>query len=468
MGLVRSDANGDATAVAAAGDDGQAGYDDGRSIDSHDANINGDDGCSDKCCGPDCDDHHIYRRFGICVVASGRADGRRHCLGRQSRAGESAATVSSALSTISATSSLLLQQSAASSPAGLDTTTTSAAHVQQGLRPTEYILATTATPQKNKLDNMGSTTSRLLPLPVSSPADASIVAEQINTPEPMDTFSLAPSQSEPLAQANQHATAPIVAPSGASQLRTDSPIRILPPSIPSPGIVRSPVQVATSLPATVDIAFSQSTPVATTIVSTRGSRGRGSRARTRSGRRGASSVVTRDTPRTRQMQKFLPPTRAYAIYRCEWQGCGAQLHNLATLQKHVHLIHYHDPERIDERNLCRWTNCFDIAGRRLKFDTEAAREEHVMHVHVEPLRAIFGDGPDALKHMLLHEQTNNERLKQSLTTPLVFPAFDGFKFESPPADDSAWLANINDQDAVRALCNEMMESIGGAGWESDA
>jgi hypothetical protein len=88
------------------------------------------------------------------------------------------------------------------------------------------------------------------------------------------------------------------------------------------------------------------------------------------------------------------PLAKQPSFKCKWEGCKAELHNLETLRLHVLKIHSkrtpHDT--ID----CLWDGC----GQR-NFDPSPASSagghnnwrEHVQQYHIEPLSWKLGDGP---------------------------------------------------------------------------
>lgn len=94
------------------------------------------------------------------------------------------------------------------------------------------------------------------------------------------------------------------------------------------------------------------------------------------------------------------PPPSYQIYRCLWEKCPAELHNLETLQKHVR------KHRRDEGGVypCLWADCRDsrttvsspspdIKRNRLKFESEVAWDTHVKAKHINSMARKLGDGP---------------------------------------------------------------------------
>lgn len=82
---------------------------------------------------------------------------------------------------------------------------------------------------------------------------------------------------------------------------------------------------------------------------------------------------------------------SYTIYRCNWENCPAELHNLETLKKHVRK-HRRD---VDGVHPCLWADCFDSSNpvsysmenkggqhSHLKFKSEAEWISHVESNHM--------------------------------------------------------------------------------------
>lgn len=114
-----------------------------------------------------------------------------------------------------------------------------------------------------------------------------------------------------------------------------------------------------------------------------------------------------NTPQTGSQKTPVPRGRhmsqpSFKIYRCLWEQCPAELHNLETLKKHVrkHRDKY-------EAGLfpCLWANCFDgnasvatgsqanSKRQRLKFDSDTAWQAHMEGKHLIATIWELGDGP---------------------------------------------------------------------------
>lgn len=100
-----------------------------------------------------------------------------------------------------------------------------------------------------------------------------------------------------------------------------------------------------------------------------------------------------------------PPSPHFAIYKCEWKECSAELHNLATLRRHCQKIHGHKEGPTDQYH-CHWKDCGKIitksdpdTGRVTSsltahtFDMFGVWNEHVEQKHISPIAWRLGDGP---------------------------------------------------------------------------
>ncbi|KAL6704008.1 hypothetical protein ACN47E_008859 [Coniothyrium glycines] len=94
----------------------------------------------------------------------------------------------------------------------------------------------------------------------------------------------------------------------------------------------------------------------------------------------------------------------YQSYKCKWQGCTADLHNLETLQKHVFKVHR--KETSGNTLECKWGDCGRSVANRdamtnmiierhmpLSFDLESNWRAHIQQAHIDPLSWELGDGP---------------------------------------------------------------------------
>ncbi|KAH8731148.1 hypothetical protein GQ44DRAFT_746485 [Phaeosphaeriaceae sp. PMI808] len=93
-------------------------------------------------------------------------------------------------------------------------------------------------------------------------------------------------------------------------------------------------------------------------------------------------------------------------YKCKWQNCVAELHNLETLKKHVYKVHRKQKQTLPNTLECWWHDCgkevtqYDHnTGMRLEkhaphfFDVESDWIDHIQQTHFDPLSWELGDGP---------------------------------------------------------------------------
>ncbi|KAL0941037.1 C2H2 finger domain-containing protein [Colletotrichum truncatum] len=91
------------------------------------------------------------------------------------------------------------------------------------------------------------------------------------------------------------------------------------------------------------------------------------------------------SPKPRAIYEGLDPH--FNVFICEWEGCRAELHNFATLQKHVVVVHTRKPPF-----QCRWAKCAAQQPPR-EFSTSADLKSHTEDLHMPPIAWQVGDGP---------------------------------------------------------------------------
>ncbi|KAL7823513.1 hypothetical protein V8C26DRAFT_386752 [Trichoderma gracile] len=82
---------------------------------------------------------------------------------------------------------------------------------------------------------------------------------------------------------------------------------------------------------------------------------------------------------------------SFVAFLCEWSGCKAELHNLDTLRRHVHVVHC----RRAAPYVCRWGTCAQTSASSEgeEFPDEPSLQEHVEEAHLVPFSWHVGDGP---------------------------------------------------------------------------
>ncbi|KAI9731333.1 MAG: hypothetical protein M1834_005236 [Cirrosporium novae-zelandiae] len=115
-------------------------------------------------------------------------------------------------------------------------------------------------------------------------------------------------------------------------------------------------------------------------------------------------------------QKKENPGDKFQIYKCRWRECGAELHNLETLRKHVRKLH---PKMEEFGGIpCKWEGCGRTIMERtafyekpvpvrydLDFSTEGDFWEHMNSTHLDPLAWKLGDGPSVNQSRALRYQS---------------------------------------------------------------
>ena len=101
-----------------------------------------------------------------------------------------------------------------------------------------------------------------------------------------------------------------------------------------------------------------------------------------------------------------PSQPSFKVYKCLWESCPAELHNLETLKKHVRK---HRDKFEKTPFPCLWADCYDsnlsVANKsqdgnssererqRLSFGSAADWEKHMEKEHVNVIAWELGDGP---------------------------------------------------------------------------
>ncbi|KAF6833143.1 hypothetical protein CMUS01_06656 [Colletotrichum musicola] len=91
------------------------------------------------------------------------------------------------------------------------------------------------------------------------------------------------------------------------------------------------------------------------------------------------------SPKPREIYENLNPH--FNTWICEWQACRAELHNFATLRRHIGVVHL--------KNIpfqCRWGKCAAQQSPH-EFPTSADLESHLEDRHMPPIAWQAGDGP---------------------------------------------------------------------------
>lgn len=128
------------------------------------------------------------------------------------------------------------------------------------------------------------------------------------------------------------------------------------------------------------------------------------------------------TPDAEKRRKGRPSRQAtvprFQVFRCQWEGCHAELHNLATLRKHVFKLHGKETDTEGEAKFevvntkvpCLWFGCeqegvFSSTTGVLKFADRDSWKMHVEKRHLETVAWELGDGPSTTPSGMDHVPT---------------------------------------------------------------
>ncbi|KAG9682905.1 hypothetical protein KCU95_g13968, partial [Aureobasidium melanogenum] len=139
------------------------------------------------------------------------------------------------------------------------------------------------------------------------------------------------------------------------------------------------------------------------------------------------------------------PEVEFNVYKCEWEDCGAELHNIDTLRKHV--LKLHGKKTAEGDYECAWFGCFQ-EDEVTAFDDMAQWMEHMESQHVKPISRTLGDGPRSGLSDRYSEQSD-AYLSDShgrLVTPIISMA-------PPKQGTKEWEAQQEAEAAARRLSN---------------
>ncbi|KAF9740679.1 hypothetical protein PMIN06_005009 [Paraphaeosphaeria minitans] len=127
-------------------------------------------------------------------------------------------------------------------------------------------------------------------------------------------------------------------------------------------------------------------------------------------------------------------TNRYQSFKCKWQGCKAELHNLDTLKKHIFKVHRNSLNTSGFVE-CHWADCAtEVANQDAmrfeqhtpkSFTTIANWMHHLEQLHFSPLSWELGDGPasgvsDATDSEAYLSDTHGRRVTPKLTPRLEY------------------------------------------------
>ncbi|PNS18410.1 hypothetical protein CAC42_6227 [Sphaceloma murrayae] len=128
-----------------------------------------------------------------------------------------------------------------------------------------------------------------------------------------------------------------------------------------------------------------------------------------------------------------PPDPNYNVYKCRWEDCGAELHNIDTLRKHILKIHGSKKTALP----CLWGQCglsgpTDVKGKevapgRHEFSDIYKWMNHIEENHIRLLLRKLGDGPRAGLSDAYDSETSQAYLSDAsgrIITPRATPLAD--------------------------------------------
>ncbi|MCJ1392267.1 hypothetical protein MMC18_005134 [Xylographa bjoerkii] len=99
-------------------------------------------------------------------------------------------------------------------------------------------------------------------------------------------------------------------------------------------------------------------------------------------------------------------TPSFQVFKCQWQGCGSELHNLETLRKHIFKLHGKAEssegeasfEAVPKKIPCLWLGCeqegvFSSTTGIMRFKDRDSWKAHIEKRHLETVAWELGDGP---------------------------------------------------------------------------
>ena len=117
----------------------------------------------------------------------------------------------------------------------------------------------------------------------------------------------------------------------------------------------------------------------------------------------------------------------YPVFKCRWFKCGTELHNLATLRKHVAKLHKPAQDIIDEIGYgCYWKKCSLLrpdeegALEPTPIATEADWLDHIDEEHLNHLGQKLGDGPST-QHIGKQNQPFEAIVSKYFYNPSLLP-----------------------------------------------
>ncbi|CAK7204417.1 hypothetical protein SEUCBS139899_007174 [Sporothrix eucalyptigena] len=172
-----------------------------------------------------------------------------------------------------------------------------------------------------------------------------------------------------------------------------------------------------------------------------------------------------------QRSIFLNNQACFAPFMCEWAGCHAELQNMATLRKHVAVVHGRPASAV---KTCQWRKCASRVPRveyKDSADTDADGRtllEHIEYQHLTPLSWHRGDGfannghtgppePPAAAALLTKSRSRDEaklKTKDDAKASATIPAASFYTGASAGTAPEMSLDGIPSEDLPRYLLDD--------------
>ncbi|KAH6640791.1 hypothetical protein F5144DRAFT_111859 [Chaetomium tenue] len=176
-------------------------------------------------------------------------------------------------------------------------------------------------------------------------------------------------------------------------------------------------------------------------------------------------------PTARQLYLKLNPH--FVAFRCEWEGCPAELQNIETLRRHLLVVHGR-PSRSSSTSLspspaaqqqqqqqqqqqhtttlpCRWASCTSAP-----LHSRASFASHIETAHLLPIRWHVGDGPRNTPPSPNPPTTTTTTSNKTTTPPLPTYLFNAAGEQVTPSITSQQIENEDERKRRAARVNRVL------------
>lgn len=99
--------------------------------------------------------------------------------------------------------------------------------------------------------------------------------------------------------------------------------------------------------------------------------------------RSSSKITVPFSTSKPKIKQSTPPPSSYKVYKCQWDKCPAELHNLDILKKHMRK-HRSEADFKIKAHPCLWKGCSTYNSTRPTFGSVEEWDSHILSKHVEP------------------------------------------------------------------------------------